>query len=58
MAARGVDEAAVERTVVLARQAGGIVPGIVWLEPRWAADGDEDLEALAAIVGGSAHGGP
>ncbi|MET0902038.1 MAG: copper transporter [Acidimicrobiales bacterium] len=53
-AARGVDEATVERTLVLARQAGGIVPGIVWLEQRWAADGDEDLEDLALIVGGSA----
>ena len=51
-AVRGVDADAVERTLVLARQAGGTVPGIVWLEPRWAADGDEDLEALATIVGG------
>jgi Copper transport outer membrane protein, MctB len=53
-AARGVDEDAVERTVVLARRAGGSVPGIVWLEPRWAVEGDDDLEALAEIVGGSA----
>jgi hypothetical protein len=52
-AVRGVDEAAVERTLVLLRRAGGAVPGIVWLEPRWAAEGDEDAEALAAIVGGS-----
>ena len=51
-AVRGVDEDAVERTVVLARRAGGQVPGIVWLEPRWAADGD-DLDALAEIVDGS-----
>ena len=54
----GVDEAAVERTVVLARRAGGRVPGIVWLEPRWASEGEEDLEALAAIVGGSAPSDP
>ena len=57
-AVRGVDEAAVERTLVLARRAGGIVPGIVWLEPRWAAEGDEDLEALAAIVDSSATSSP
>ena len=53
-AVRGVDEEAVERTVALLRRAGGLTPGIVWLEPRWAAEGEEDLEALATIVGGSA----
>jgi len=53
VAARGVDEGAVERTATLARGAGGRVPGIVWLEPRWALEGEDDLEALAAIVGGS-----
>jgi hypothetical protein len=53
-AVRGVEEAAVERTLVLARRAGGVVPGIVWLEARWALASDEDLEALASIVGGSA----
>ena len=51
---RGVDEAAVERTVGLARRAGGAVPGIVWLEPRWALEGDEDAQALATIVDGDA----
>ena len=40
--------------MVLARRAGGVVPGIVWLEPRGPSEGDEDLDALAAIVGGSA----
>ena len=53
-AVRGVDEAAVERTVGLARRAGGAVPGIVWLEPRWALEGDEDALALATIVDGDA----
>jgi hypothetical protein len=53
-ATRGVDEGAAERTVVLARTAGAVVPGIVWLEPRWALEGDEDSEALATVVDGSA----
>jgi Copper transport outer membrane protein, MctB len=57
-AARGVDEASVEDTVVLARQAGAVVPGIVWVEPRWALEGDDDAEALAAIVGGSSSDDP
>jgi hypothetical protein len=50
IAVRGVDEAVVESTVTLAREAGGSVPGVLWLEPRWAAEGD-DLDALAEIVG-------
>jgi len=54
VAARGVDEAAVERTVALARRAGGSVPGVVWIEPRWAAEAEGDLEALREIVGGLA----
>jgi hypothetical protein len=54
VAARGVDEDAVGRTVVLARRAGGRLPGIVWLEPRWALEGKDDRDALATIVGGSA----
>jgi Copper transport outer membrane protein, MctB len=53
VAARGIDEGVVERTVALARRAGGEVPGVVWLEPRWAAESEEDLEALSDIVGGS-----
>jgi len=53
VAARGVDESAVERSVLLARRAGGKVPGVVWLEPRWASDSDDDAKALADIVGAS-----
>jgi len=58
LAARGVDEAAVEQSVVLARQAGAVVPGIVWMEPRWALDGEDDAKALATIVGGSGSDDP
>ena len=53
VAVRGVDEDAVNRTVDLARQAGAAVPGVVWLEDRWALD-DDDVQALAhasALVG-------
>ena len=57
-APRGVDEASVERTVVLARQAGAVVPGIVWMEPRWALEGEDDADALAEIVGGSSSDDP
>lgn len=49
---RGVDEAVVERTVVLARRAGATAPGVLWMEPRWALEGDGDVDALAEIVGG------
>jgi hypothetical protein len=58
LAARGIDEASVERTVVLARQAGAAVPGIVWMEPRWALEGEDDADALASIVGGSSSDDP
>jgi len=58
IAARGVDEGAVERTATLARGAGGRVPGIVWLEPRWALEGEDDHDALASIVGGSSGDEP
>jgi hypothetical protein len=53
VAARGVDEDAVERTVALARRAGAAVPGIVWLESSWAVAGDEELDTLSSIVDGS-----
>jgi hypothetical protein len=55
VAARGVDEEAVEDLVVLARTAGGQVPGVLWVEPRWSADGEEDLDTLSAIVDGDAN---
>jgi hypothetical protein len=53
VAARGVEEASVEDLVVLARTAGGRVPGVLWVEPRWSAEGEEDLDALSTIVDGA-----
>lgn len=51
VAVRGVDEEAVERTVLLARRAGAIVPGVLWLESRWGLAGEDDLDALGAALG-------
>ena len=58
VATRGIDEAPVQRTVDLARTAGGSVPGVLWVEPQWATEDQDDLEALAAIVGGAADDAP
>jgi len=51
VAVRGVDEEAVERTVLLARQAGATLPGVVWLEDRWALPERDDVQALADALG-------
>jgi len=54
VAVRGVDQDAIEETVVLGRQAGAVVPGILWLEDKWALTSDDDSAALAALVGSTA----
>jgi len=51
VAVRGVDEAAVDRTTVLARRAGASAPGVVWLEDRWALPTGADVTALADALG-------
>lgn len=53
-ATRGVDEGAAKQIVRLSRRAGGIVPGVVWLEPKWALEGDGDKAELAGLIGTSA----
>jgi hypothetical protein len=50
-AVRGIDEDAAKATVLLARRAGAIVPGIVWLEPRWELATGDDRAALATALG-------
>jgi len=50
VAARGVDETVVERTAGLTRLAGGITPGVVWLESPWELESEEDRVALASIL--------
>ena len=51
LAMRGVDEDAAEQIALLARRSGGIVPGVVWVEPKWALGSDEDRTELAAAIG-------
>jgi hypothetical protein len=50
LAARGIDEAAVERTVGLSRTAGARTPGVVWLEAPWQLESEEERAALASIL--------
>jgi Copper transport outer membrane protein, MctB len=52
IAVRGVDNDAVAHVVELAHTDGGAdVPGILWIEDRFALEQEGDVEALAAIVG-------
>jgi hypothetical protein len=51
VAARGVDEAAVARMGTLSRVAGAVSPGVVWVEPSWELDDDDERADLAAIIG-------
>ncbi len=50
LATRGIEESSVEQIALLARRAGGVVPGVIWLEPRWGLQGEEERLALAQIV--------
>ena len=56
LAARGVDGDRVRDVVALARAAGGAVPGIVWLESKWALEKAVDTKELANAVGTAATG--
>ena len=58
VAARGIDESAVERTVALARRAGAVVPGVAWIEPGWSLEDDDARIALAEIVDGDPDDDP
>jgi len=58
LAARGVDEAVVERTAGLTRLAGGITPGVVWLESPWELESDDDRAALVSILDADAGDDP
>jgi hypothetical protein len=52
IAVRGIDDDAVARVVELAQTNGGAaVPGVLWIEDRFALDQDGDVEALAGIIG-------
>jgi len=51
LAVRGVDESPVQDTVTLAQASGGVVPGILWLEPKLALQDGAAVEELATILG-------
>ena len=50
IATRGVDEGAVEQMAHLAERAGAAVPGVLWIEPKWSLDNDQDAAELASIL--------
>jgi hypothetical protein len=58
VASRGVDEAAAGRMGALARIAGGITPGVVWLESPWALENGVQRAALADVIGADADDDP
>ncbi|MDP1820878.1 MAG: copper transporter [Acidimicrobiales bacterium] len=51
LAMRGVDGEAAQEIGLLARRAGGIVPGVVWVERKWSLESDDDRAALAGVIG-------
>lgn len=51
LAVRGVDEDVARQVLALARRAGGVVPGVAWLEGRWGLEGAGDRAALAGVSG-------
>jgi len=55
LAFRGVDEDAVRDLGLLARRSGGVVPGVVWIETKWALASVDDRAALASAIGGDAR---
>jgi hypothetical protein len=56
IAERGVNEDTVKAQADLLRQAGAIVPGILWLEPSWNLGGDgKPSDALRTAIGSTAQ---
>jgi hypothetical protein len=51
VALRGVDGGIADAVVDLVRRAGASTPGVAWVEDRFAIDGDEDHDAVAAALG-------
>ena len=52
VAVRGVDEEVVNNTVTEAKDcAGATVDGVLWLEGKWALNKDEDVKAMADLLG-------
>jgi len=51
VAPRGVDGETVTALVELAQQSGALVPGILWLEERWRLESEDEVDALAEVLG-------
>jgi hypothetical protein len=51
VAVRGVDGDQVKATLTAAQQAGAIVPGTLWLEPKWNLDKSDDVKTLQDVLG-------
>jgi hypothetical protein len=51
VATRGVDPEPIRRLVLLARQAGAVAPGVLWVEQPWALEEDGAVAALADVAG-------
>ncbi len=51
VAERGIDGGMVEAQAVLLRQAGAIVPGVIWLESTWKLDSADAATALRSATG-------
>lgn len=50
LAVDGTDGDSVKKTVELAQQAGGRVPGILWIQEPWSLAKDEDSQKLARVL--------
>jgi hypothetical protein len=51
VAVRGISSDEVTAVVEALRRAGATVPGVLWLEDRWALRDSEDAQALASVLG-------
>lgn len=51
LAVRGVDTETVVRAVELARAAGAVVPGLLWLEEKWLLDNGQARRQIADVLG-------
>jgi hypothetical protein len=53
VAVRGVDEDRVKQTAAAAQCGGAHVTGVLWLEEKWALATDDDVAAMAEVLGSS-----
>jgi Copper transport outer membrane protein, MctB len=55
VAVHGVDPDTVKRTASAVKCAGGNADGVLWLESKWALANDDDIKAMADVLGSSAR---